>query len=231
MESGGLSGVLHCQGKTVLNAVDAFVLRSVVAVETLDILHHADGGNIKDKDPDPDQALRHGQKEMAPYHVFKKGGNEVGKDEEKAYGQGKGKDGHQDRQDAFQLCVLFLVLFRSALILFVFRPELGGIIDASHAQDQGVYKDKNASDKGRLFKEGILQDPVVFHGLRNDGSVGLSDGRGVAGPVAHHDAFKDSLAADAGIVLGAFGFAFRHSTDFLSVSGPDAKKAQVRSLK
>ena len=202
MEPGASHCILDSKRTPLFQAVNAFVLRSMVLVNPSDILHGSNNGHICQENGKTHHAFQNGEKRSIPDIGMKQQADSIGKCDKNRHRQNNREGYRKSHEYLFRISFGYFIqqLVRFGLFRFIIFVKAGGIGQSLHSQHKGIYKIKNPSDKRQLCKLAAGQGSGIFFFLDFDVSVRLSDCYGVFIFIFHHDAFQNGLAADAGIV-------------------------------
>ncbi len=170
----------------VLEGVDAHVLGAVVLEDAAQVLDLGDDGEIDEEDTDAHAALDRPEQVAVTDPLAEQPGEEQGRHEEEADGEGEG----DDERAAELLAAELLLLLADGLV--------GRHGEGAHPDDQRLDERHDAADD-RDLEDRIAHHPADQGELVNaDGVVGAAHGQRPVVHAAHHDAFDDGLAADLG---------------------------------
>ena len=95
--------VLHCQRPPFFNTVDAFMFRTVIHIDPLDLLHGGNQYHIQQKNSNSDQAFQQSQQRMVSYIAVKKRTDIVGKHHKYRNCQNDCEEKRNSRNNTFHL--------------------------------------------------------------------------------------------------------------------------------
>ena len=183
MEPGASHCILDGKRTPLFQAVNAFVLRSMVLVNPSDILHGSDNGHICQENGKTHHAFQNGEKRSIPDIGMKQQADSIGKCDKNRHRQNNGEGYRKSHEYLFRISFGYFVqqLVRFGFFRFIIFVKAGGIGQSLHSQHKGIYKIKNPSDKRQLCKLAAGQGSCIFFFL--DFDVSMIDDVYVAGGI------------------------------------------------